>query len=160
MAIPRNKSRVILTLKDYTKSCIEYLSENDKRTPSMEIEYIIEHYISQLEKSNEDLSEYLDNYYSEVYKPKEISNSILSYWKQSTRSFFARNRVGTTLSEARESFENLLLKDTFLQKDFVSFNGEENKVLNFLEKTMFETNIDFDTSKYITDTVLKIFLGI
>lgn len=160
MAIPRNKSRIILTLKDYTKSCIEYLCETDKRTPSMEIEYIIEQHISQLEKSNDNLNECLQEYYINVYKPKEISNAIISHWRQSNRHFFRSGRVDESIAEIYDLFENLLWNDTFLQKDFMTFNNQDNKVLNYLDKIMFEINIDSDTAKRIIDTVLKVFLGI
>lgn len=160
MAIPRDKSRIILTLKDFTKSCIEYLSENDKRTPSKEIEYIIEEYIQQLERANENISDELNMYYHDIYKPKEICNTILSYWRQATRPMF-RNKTGLDIpfAEVCDTFEVLLYKDPYLQKDFITFNGDENNVLNYLDKMMFEMNIDLESSKYIQGTIVKLFLG-
>lgn len=161
MAIPRDKSRIILTLKDYTKSCIEYLSEQDKRMPSKEIEYIIEEYIKQLESYNEDITNELNMYYHDTYKPKEICNTILSYWKQATRTPFKHKASGfnITFSEACDTFEELLHKDPYLKEDFRTFNGEENNVLYHLDKMMFEMNIDLESSKYIQGTVINFFIS-
>lgn len=153
MAIPRDKSRIILTLKDFTKSCIEYLSENDKRTPSKEIEYIIEEYIQQLERANEDISDELNNYYHNTYKPKEICNKILSYWKQSIGS----HKDNITFSEASTSFEAYLLNDPYLQKEFTTFNGEENVVLYHLDKMIFDLNFSLESSNYIQSIIPKLF---
>lgn len=153
MAIPRDKSRIILTLQDYTKSCIEYLSETDKRTPSKEIEFIIDEYIKLHCKEDEELEEDLNNYYHNTYKPKEICNKILSYWKQSIGSY----KDNITFSEASMSFEASLLNDPYLQKEFTTFNGEENVVLNHLDKMIFDLNFDLESSNYIQSIIPKLF---
>lgn len=158
MAIPRDKSRIILTLKDFTKSCIEYLSENDKRTPSKEIEYIIEEYIQQLERANENISDELNMYYHDIYKPKEICNTILSYWRQAARPVL-RNKTGLNMPSAEvcESFEAYLLNDPYLQKEFTTFNGEDNVVLNHLDKMIFDLNFTLESSNYIQSIIPKLF---
>lgn len=76
MAIPHDKSRIIITLPEKMKSDIEFLSLNDKRTPSKEIEYIIEQYLKEVENrfSDEDFYDHYENY----YKPKQLADKIVT----------------------------------------------------------------------------------
>jgi len=77
MAIPNDKSRIIITLPDRMKSDIEFLSITDKRTPSKEIEYMMEQYFERLE-GRFPIEDY-DNYYEETYKPKQLAERIITW---------------------------------------------------------------------------------
>jgi len=75
MAISKDKSRIIITLPDRMKSDIEFLSIIHKRTPSKEIEFIVEEFFDKLENLI-DTNDY-DYYYNETYKPKQLAEKIV-----------------------------------------------------------------------------------
>jgi hypothetical protein len=77
MAIPSDKSRIIITLPDRMKSDIEFLSIIHKRTPSKEIEFIVEEFFDKLENLIE-IQDY-DYYYIETYKPKQLAEKIVTW---------------------------------------------------------------------------------
>lgn len=153
MAIPLNKSRITVTLKDFTKSSIEYLSEIDKRTPSRQIEYIIEEYVNRLSATDEDLSDELNEYYTETYKPKEVASNIFNYYKQIFKSTNNRYK-DLSLEERFNMFEVSLLKDVALKRDFDTFNGDDNKVLFYIDSLLIEANIEKDMLKKIENIII------
>lgn len=155
MAIPVNKSRITVTLKDFTKSSIEYLSEVDKRTPSRQIEYIIEDYVNKLCATDEDLSDELDEYYTETYKPKEVASNIFNYYKQIFKATNNRYK-DLPLEERFNMFEASLLKDAVLKRDFDTFNGDNNKVLFYIDSLLIESNVEKDILAKIENIIIDI----
>ncbi|MBY6838846.1 hypothetical protein [Clostridium botulinum] len=77
MAISKDNSRIIITIPDRLKSNTEFLSVMDKRTVSKELEYIIERYFDELE--NRFPIEAYDEYYEDIYYPKQLSEKIVNW---------------------------------------------------------------------------------
>lgn len=158
MAIPLNKSRITVTLKDFTKSSIEYLSEVDKRTPSRQMEYIIEEYVNKLCKTDSNLRDKLAEHYMETYKPKEVASNIFNYYKQIFKS--TNNRYKDLSPEERlNMFEVLLLKDVALKRDFDTFNGNDSKVLFYIDSLLIEANIEKDMFQKIENIIIDTLLA-
>lgn len=111
MAIPKDKSRIIITLPEKMKSDIEFLSYMDKRTPSKEIEFLIEQYFEQIE--NRFSPDEYNTYYEETYKPKQLAERIVM-WLTST----------THPNHKTSSFQQVFKGENITEKviDLISFN--------------------------------------
>ena len=133
MAIPKDKIRTIITLKEYIKSCLEFLGEKDKRTPSKEIEFIIEEYIKSLTSNNKELEKQLENYYFDVYKPKTIANELFINYKKA-------HLVNPNSFKYNKDCLRNFMNDVNFQKEFNFFN-KEDKILFFLKQLFLKHNL-------------------
>lgn len=140
MAIPYNKTRMIVTLTDRIKSDFEYLCEIDKRNPSKELEHIIESFLVQYYK-NEYIKVELDEYFEKKYKPKQIGDEILSIWERmfgykkmnwGTIKQFEVNDYRDTYVEKLSKFKSLLKNENMLKQDFITYN-KDNIIFDYLE---------------------------
>lgn len=166
MAIPYNKTRMIVTLTDRIKSDFEYLCEKDKRNPSKELEHIIESFLESYYKNESDKLE-LDEYFEKQYKPKQIGDEILSIWarvynykKMNTPIIesFEENNFRGNYVERLSKFKTILKSESMLKQDFVTFN-KNNIIFDYLEEYFSKYNI---IPKLMSDTfnvIIEAFYG-
>lgn len=111
MAVPNDKSRLMVTLPHRIKSDFECICELEKRTSSKQLEYILEYYIQNIEKriSIEDY----DNYYKNVYLKNQLADKITAFLTRKTGQYKGKD---ISVEYFYEVFKNESIDDEVIKK--------------------------------------------